>query len=169
MVEQKSYFKDVKAVNGAYFAQGSENLEIENLDLKGDYAFDHCANLKIRNSKLETKDAFWNCKNVILENCEVKGEYFGWNSSNVTLINCTVSSLQGFCYMDGITLKNCKLIDTDRAFEYCSNINAEIKSHVISIKNPISGVITVDSLGELILDDDNVDHCKTTVRVLNEI
>ena len=42
--------------------------------------------------------------------------------------------------------------DTDLAFEY-SEVEAEIKGNIISVKNPKSGTITADSVGEIIWDD----------------
>ena len=42
--------------------------------------------------------------------------------------------------------------DCDLAFEY-SDVEADIKGHVDSIKNPKSGTITVDSVGEIINKD----------------
>ena len=39
--------------------------------------------------------------------------------------------------------------DTDLSFEY-SEVEADVKGHVISIKNPKAGIITVDSVGEII-------------------
>jgi hypothetical protein len=41
--------------------------------------------------------------------------------------------------------------ETDLAFEY-SDVNAEIIGNVVSIKNPKSGMIVVDSVGEIIKD-----------------
>ena len=58
-----------------------------------------------------------------LINCKIVGEYIGWNSKNFTLINCVVESHQGFCYINGLKLINCQLINTDLCFEYCSNIS----------------------------------------------
>ena len=40
----------------------------------------------------------------------------------------------------------------DLAFEY-SEVEADIKGNVDSIKNPKSGTITVDSVGEIINED----------------
>ena len=44
------------------------------------------------------------------------------------------------------------MADTDLSFEY-SDVEADIKGHVVSIKNPRSGNITVDSVGDIIWDD----------------
>ena len=137
--------------NGQYFGMKSENLRIENLNLSGDYCFDGCKNVEIANSKLLSKDAFWNCENVVIKDCFVSGEYFGWNSTNVRLENCVVSSLQGFCYMQNLVLKNCRLIDTTLAFEF-SSVQAQIIGKIGSVKNPLSGKITADEIDEIIID-----------------
>ena len=44
------------------------------------------------------------------------------------------------------------MIDCDLAFEK-SDVEADIISSVISIKNPHSGKIVVESVGEIIMDD----------------
>ena len=128
-----------------------ESLSIENLSLFGDYCFDGCKNVTIKNSKLLSKDAFWNCENILIEDCFIAGEYFGWNSKNVTLKNCKIESLQGFCYMQNLRLQDCELINTTLAFEY-SDVHAEVKGAIDSVKNPSSGLIRAASIGELILD-----------------
>lgn len=137
--------------NGQYFGMKSENLRIQNLNLSGDYCFDGCKNVEISDSKLLSKDAFWNCENVVIKDCFVSGEYFGWNSTNVRLENCVVSSLQGFCYMQNLVLKNCRLIDTTLAFEF-SSVQAQIIGKICSVKNPLSGKITADEIDEIIID-----------------
>lgn len=153
----------VEVKNGAYFGMGSKNLKANKLVLQGNYAFDGCEDVLIENSDLDTKDAFWNCKKVTLRNCRVKGEYFGWNSEDVTLINCRIESHQGFCYMKNVKLIGCEVVNSDLTFEYCSNIDAEILTHLDSVKNPISGKIKAKSIGSVILDDDEVDHSLTEI------
>lgn len=44
------------------------------------------------------------------------------------------------------------MIDTDLAFEY-SDVEASVKGHILSVKNPKSGVIQADSVGEIIRED----------------
>ena len=155
-----------KVRNGNYLFMGSKYIKVEELDLEGNYAFDGCQNVIVKNSRLLTKDAFWNCKHVVLENCYIEGEYFGWNSEDVTLIDCEVHSLQGFCYMKGVRLVRCKLIDTTLSFEYCSNIDAEVLTAIDSVKNPISGKIVCKGIGDLIRDDERIDQSKTEIIIL---
>lgn len=149
---------------GDYFAMNSKNIVIDNLHLTGNYAFDGVKNIEVHNSKLLSKDAFWNCENVTVHDSLIIGEYLGWNSKNLTFINCTIESLQGLCYVENLVLINCKLLNTALAFEY-STVNAEIVSHIDSIKNPISGTIKAKSIGEIILDGSKIDPSQTTIRL----
>lgn len=137
---------------GNYFGMGSSNIEIDDMTLVGNYSFDGGKNITIRNSKLLSKDAFWNCENVTVYDSFISGQYFGWNAKNVTLINCTVESDQGMCYMDNIVMKDCRLLNTDLAFEY-STVDAQIKGSIDSVKNPIKGQIKADQIGEVIFDN----------------
>ena len=147
---------------GDYFAMNCTGAEIDRLELAGNYSFDGCRDLLIRNSRLLSKDAFWNCENVTVTDSFISGEYFGWNSRNITLENCTVESLQGFCYIENLVMRNCKLINTTLAFEY-STVDAEIVSHIDSVKNPSGGRICAPSVGELILDPERIDPDATEI------
>lgn len=141
---------------------GSSNMEIEGLTLDGNYSFDGCKNVTIRNSHLLSKDAFWNCENITVYDSFVSGEYFGWNAKNVTLINCTIESEQGFCYMENLVMKDCKLLNTNLAFEY-STVDVEINSNIDSVKNPIHGRIIADHINEIIFDNDEMKPEDTTI------
>lgn len=156
--------KNVTA-KGDYFGMNSSNIEIENFTLYGNYSFDGCKNLTIKNAKLLSKDAFWNSENVTVYDSFITGEYLGWNAKNLTLINCTISSLQGLCYIENLTLKNCKLLDTTLAFEYSTNIDAEVTSTIQSIINPSSGTIKAKAIKEIILESDKIDPSKTKIIV----
>ena len=143
--------KNISA-KGDYFAMGSKNIKVDGLNLVGNYSFDSCSNIEIKNAKMISKDSFWNCENVVIENSYISGEYIGWNSKNVTFINCTIESLQGFCYMENLVLKNCRLLNTTLAFEY-STVDADVITSIDSIKNPISGKIVANKIDEIIFDD----------------
>lgn len=145
---------DVQA-RGDYFAMNCENIEIQNFELVGNYSFDGVKHMTMKNAKLLSKDAFWNTDQVTVYDSFISGEYLGWNAKNLTLINCTVESLQGMCYIDNLVMKNCKLINTTLAFEY-STVEADICSHIDSVINPTSGTITADSIGKLILEKDRI-------------
>ena len=134
-----------------YFLMRSQNIVLDNFKLTGKYSFQYDENLTITNSELNTKDAFWHAKNVTVKDTVINGEYLGWYSENLTLINCTIKGTQPLCYCKGLKLVNCKMIDCDLAFER-SEADAVITTPVISIKNPLSGRITVPSVGEIIRD-----------------
>lgn len=153
--------KNVTA-NGNYLGMGCKNIVADGFTLTGDYCFDGVKNAAFKNCKLISKDAFWNSKNVVITDSFISGEYFGWNSENVTLVNCTVESLQGFCYIKNLKMINCRLINTDRAFEY-STVDVEIVGSVDSITNPLGGKIVADGVGELIRNDPEVDLTKTEI------
>lgn len=139
-------------IESAYFLLDTKNVAIENLKLKGKYSFQYTENITVKNSVLDTKDAFWHSKNLTVENSIVKGEYLGWFSEGLTLINCHISGTQPLCYCKGLKLINCTMEDTDLSFEY-SEVEAEISGNIISVKNPKSGYIHADSIGDIILED----------------
>ena len=150
---------------GDYFGFHSENVEVNGFGLDGNYCFDSAKNVVVRNAHLNSKDAFWNCENVTCINCTIIGEYLGWHSKNLNFINCTIESNQGLCYINGLRMINCRLIKTDLCFEYCYNIDAEITTHIDSIKNPYYGRIHADSIGEIIFDDPKIDPNLTKIIV----
>ena len=147
--------KGVKITNSTidsmYFLFESKDVEIDNLSMSGKYSFQYMKNVYIKNSTLDTKDAFWHSKNVTVEDSVVKGEYLGWFSENLTFINCKITGTQPLCYCKNLKLINCTMEDTDLSFEY-SDVEADIKGHIISVKNPKSGVIAADSIGEIVTE-----------------
>lgn len=147
---------------GDYFAMNCKNVKAENFTLVGNYSFDGGENIEIRNSRMLSKDSFWNADNVTVYDSFISGEYLGWNSRNITLVNCTVESLQGMCYIDNLVMKNCRLINTNLAFEY-SRADVEIIGQVDSVFNPEGGIIRADRIGELIMDGRRVKIDQTKI------
>ena len=84
---------------------------------------------------------------------------------NLTFINCIIESLQGFCYIENLKLVNCQLIKTSLAFEYCKNIDIEVKGKIDSIKNPYNGKIKALEIEELIFDDNKINPLNTEIIV----
>ena len=157
--------KDVKVKNGDYIFKNSENIKIDNLKLQGNYGFQYAKNVEIRNSHLASKDAFWNTENVTVYDSVIDGEYLGWHSKNLRLVNCIIGGTQPLCYAHNLVMENCKMNeDADLAFEY-STLKAEINSPITSVKNPSSGEIIAQNIGELIFDEHckNPGACKVTV------
>lgn len=158
--------KNVTA-NGEYFAMGSSDMEIDGLSLVGNYSFDGVRNLTIRNARMRTRDAFWNSENVTVYDSFISGAYLGWNAKNVTLINCTIESLQGMCYMENVVLQDCKLINTNLAFEY-STVDATVIGGIDSVKNPYAGTIRAEKIGEVVFDNPEMKAEDTEILLINE-
>lgn len=151
-------------IESQYLFFMSENITASNITMKGKYSFQYTKDVVIKDSRLDTKDAFWHSKNARVENSVVKGEYLGWFSEGLTLINCHISGTQPLCYCKDLTLINCTMENTDLSFEY-SDVNADISGYVMSVKNPRSGHITADGIGQIIREDSIMDStCKITVR-----
>lgn len=127
----------------------SVGLQLQNTELHGKYSFQYARDVEIENCVLDTKDAFWHSKNVTVTDSLVKGEYLGWYSDRLTLVRCKIIGTQPLCYCTNLTLIDCETEDADLAFEY-SDVNADIRGSIDSVKNPKSGRITADAIGEII-------------------
>ncbi|MCM1529517.1 MAG: DUF3737 family protein [Alistipes sp.] len=141
-------------VSGEYFMMRSSEIKFRNVTLHGKYSFQYVENCEFDCCDFDTKDAFWHGKNIIVRDSVIKGEYFAWYSDGLTLINCKISGTQPFCYCRNLKLVNCELTDADLSFEK-SEVDADITTPVVSIKNPASGTIRVPSVGEVIMTDVN--------------
>lgn len=139
-----------------YFMMRSEKLLFSGVKLNGKYSFQYIMDSVFDNCEFDTKDAFWHAKNVTVRNSIVKGEYLAWYCENVTFENCEITGTQPLCYCKGLKLVNCAMYGTDLCFEK-SDVEADITTPVISIKNPRSGHICVPSVGEVIMDDEKAD------------
>lgn len=143
--------KNTTAVS-KYFMMRSENITFEKVNFRGKYSFQYIQNATFTNCVLDTKDAFWHAENVLVRDSIIKGEYLAWYSNGLTLENCRIIGTQPLCYCKNLRLIRCEMIDTDLSFEK-SEVNAEIITPVLSIKNPKKGQIILPSVGELIQDD----------------
>lgn len=149
---RKICMEDTTAVS-EYFMMRSENLTFGRVQLQGKYSFQYIKNAVFEDCVFDTKDAFWHGENITIRNSTIKGEYLAWYSNGLTLINCKIIGTQPFCYCRNLKLIDCEMLETDLAFEK-SQVDATILTKVDSIKNPLSGQITVPDVGELILDND---------------
>lgn len=145
-----------------YFMMRSSGISFENVELKGKYSFQYITDSVFENCRFDTKDAFWHARNVIIKNSIVKGEYLAWYSEGLTLENCKIIGTQPLCYCKNLRLINCEMIGTDLCFEK-SEVYAEINSGIISIKNPKSGHISAENVGEIIMDDPDA-RCSFAIR-----
>lgn len=140
------------SAEGEYFMLRLRDFQLEDVRFKGKYSFQYSENGVLKHCELDTKDAFWHSKNVMVEDCTVRGEYLAWYAENLTMIRCRIIGTQPFCYCKNLKLIDCEMIDADLAFEK-SDVEATVKTPVISIKNPASGTVRVPAVRELILTD----------------
>ena len=145
--------KDCQIERADYVFMHCENIVLENVKLQGNYGFQYAKNVVIKNCILNSKDSFWEAENVEVYDSVINGEYLAWYSKNLKLVRCHITETQPLCYCEGLVMEDCTFgSDCDLAFEY-SDVEATVKGHVVSIKNPRSGHIHVGSVGEIIIDE----------------
>lgn len=149
----------------------SDNIDIENTKMHGIKALRECSDIIIKNSDIISPEFGWSAKNITMQDSAANSEYFMMRAENIKFSkveftgkysfqyikdavfeNCKIIGTQPFCYCKNLKLINCEMIDTDLCFEK-SEVNANITTSVISIKNPLSGKIVVPLVGEIIRDD----------------
>lgn len=140
------------SIHSSYLFLDSKEITLKDVNMSGKYSFQYVENMTITDSYLDTKDAFWHSKNVTVKNTTVKGEYLGWFSEGLTLIGCTIIGTQPLCYCKDLKLIDCTMEGCDLSFEY-SEVEADIKGNVDSVKNPKSGMIISDAVGEVVRED----------------
>lgn len=150
-------------LQGEYPLFECSNVDIEGLHMKGKYSFQYVENMTIRNSVLDTKDAFWHSKHVTVYDSVVKGEYLGWYAENLKFVRCKIIGTQPLCYCKGLVLEDCTMEKTDLSFER-SEVDAEVSGAIVSVKNPASGRIVADSIGELIMEPEYSDASQVEIR-----
>ncbi len=123
-------------ISSEYVFLMATDIYMDNVDFKGKYSFQYVKNALIENSALDTKDAFWHSCNVTVKNSVVKGEY----------------------------LIDCEMENTDFSFEY-SDVDATVRGDIVSVKNPRSGKIVADSIGEIIYTDDSKYDCEAEIAI----
>lgn len=144
--------KNVSIQNADYLFMHSTDIDIEDYRQDGNYSFQYAKNVVIRNAVINSKDSFWESEDCTLYDCEINGEYLAWYSKNLRLVRCHITGSQPLCYCENLVMEECTFgDDADLALEY-SSVEAAINGHLISIKNPTSGHVTVDSIGEIIID-----------------
>jgi hypothetical protein len=126
------------------------DVTADNLNMTAKYSFQYTENMVIRNSVLKTKDAFWHTRNVTVTDSVIDGEYLGWYSEGLTLIRCRIIGTQPLCYAKDLTIKDCTMEGCDFSFER-SSVNADVCGNILSVKDPLSGHITAESIGDIIM------------------
>jgi hypothetical protein len=154
-------------INAQYLFFECRDMNISELEMSGKYSFQYVENLTIRNSVLNTKDAFWHAKNVTVEDSIIVGEYLAWYSENLTLIRCKIVGTQPLCYCRGLVMRDCVMENTDLSFEN-SDVDVTVKGEIMSVKNPMSGRIRSDGIGELIWDEKHKQRSTCTLEKIIE-
>ena len=145
--------RNVTTADANYIFMHCENVDIDGYRLQGNYSFQYAKNVVIRNADLQTKDAFWESEDVTVYDSVINGEFLGWYAKNLKLVRCHIGGTQPLCYCENLILEDCTFeADADLAFEY-SSVQATVKGHVTSVKNPRTGYIRAGSIGEVILDE----------------
>lgn len=144
--------REVEAAKADYIFMHCSDIDIDGFKLQGNYSFQYARNVVIRGAVLDTKDAFWESENVTVYDSRISGEYLGWYSRGLHLVNCVIGGSQPLCYCSGLVLENCRFeADADLAFEY-SSVEATVLGRIPSVKNPRTGFVKADEIGEVILD-----------------
>ena len=145
--------RNCKIQKADYLFMHSNNINISDYRQDGNYSFQYSKNVEIHNALLNSKDSFWDSENCTIYGSEINGEYLGWYSKNLRLVRCRITGTQPLCYCENLILEDCTFgDDADLAFEY-STVQATVNGHIVSVKNPTSGNIKADSIGEIILDE----------------
>lgn len=147
------HLKNVQIGKCDYLFMHSHDIEIEDYKQDGNYSFQYAKNVVIRNAIINSKDSFWESENCTIYDSEINGEYLGWYAKNLRLVRCHITGEQPLCYCENLILEDCTMgDDANLAFEY-SSVEACVKGHIVSVKNPSTGHITADSIGEVIIDE----------------
>lgn len=144
--------EDARAARADYIFMHCHDVKIKNFQLDGNYSFQWSRNVEIHDSVLNTKDAFWETDNVSVYDSVINGEFLGWHSRGLKLVRCHITGGQPLCYAEDLVLEDCTFgEDANLALEY-SSVQATIRGHIPSVKNPKTGFIRAGSIGEIILD-----------------
>ena len=143
-------------LSGEYAFLHAQNITADRMQFSGKYSFQYTQNVTITNSVLKTKDAFWHSKNVTVCDSVIEGEYLGWYAENLRLVRCHIKGTQPLCYARGLILEDCTMEEADLAFEK-SELFANIKGTVTSIKAPAKGSITADAIGDILPENDGTE------------
>jgi len=144
--------RKVEVANADYIFFHCSDIDIEDYRQDGNYSFQYCSNVTVRNAVINSRDAFWETDNVTVYDSVLNGEFLGWHSRNLRLVRCRINGTQPLCYCHGLVMEDCTMGDEcDLAFED-SDLNATVKSGIVSVKNPRTGSLRALAIGEVILD-----------------
>ena len=164
----KGLYVENCTINSQYLFFECKDMDIQKLKMTGKYSFQYIENVTIKNSNFKTKDAFWHAKDVTVYDTVLEGEYLGWYSENLRLVRCHIKGTQPLCYCKGLILEDCTMEDTDLSFEN-SEVEADVRGDIVSVKNPISGYVKADSIGEIIWDEKHKARSTCEIKVVQTV
>ena len=141
----------------------SLNVTVDGSELNGKYMLQYSDNIKIFNTTIVSRDLFWNSKNIYCKNCKLVGVFLAWYTENCVFENCHIDSDMPLFYCKKLKLINCTMSTCVLGFEY-SDVDADIKGHVDSVRNVLSGKIVVDSIGKYVHDEFG-QECKGIIEI----
>lgn len=150
-------------IHAAYLLHKSSNVRLNNVEVRGHFSFQYADGLQVGNCHISSNDSFRYSKNVTVVDSIIRGSCIGWYSENLTLIGCKIVGKHPLCHCKNLKLIDCVMEDSVQAFEG-SDVKASITGHVDSIKNPLSGKIVADAIGDIIMDEDQNSTCKIQIR-----
>ena len=133
------------------------------MEVRGDFSFQYVDILHAGNCYIHSNEAFRYSKNVTVADSVIRGTCIGWYSENLTLIGCKIIGKYPLCHCKNLKLIDCVMEDAVQAFDG-SDVKASISGHVASVKNPLSGKIVADAIGEVLMDEGKESTCKIQIR-----
>lgn len=150
-------------IHAAYLLHKSANIRLNNVEVRGDFSFQYADGLHVGNCFINSNEAFRYSKNVTVVDSVLRGGCLGWYTENLTLIGCKIIGNHPLCHCKNLKLIDCVMENAIYAFEG-SDVRASITGHVDCIKNPLSGKIVADTIGEVIMAEDHECFCKIEIR-----
>ena len=131
--------------------------------MRGVKALRESHDITLKNCDIVSPEFGWRCGNVNVCDTTLESEYPFFESSNITLEKFTLKGKYSFQYVTDSVIRD-SVLNTKDSFEY-SDVNADIRGSVLSVKNPHSGRIVADSVGEIISGNSVMDNnCEIVIR-----
>lgn len=110
------------------------DISVNNCSFSLRYPLWHAVDFQLKNSSMDelTRAPIWYSRNGVLENCKITGVKCLRECDNIEVRNCSATSAKF-----GWKCRDIKISD----------------SNIDSVKNPQSGIIKADSVGEIIFED----------------
>lgn len=147
------------------------DVRLSGCGLMGIKALRECDRTELEDCTVSSTEFGWFCRGMRISSCRLSGEYpflmssgiaadgLEMNSkysfqyvSDVNISNSVLNTKDAFWHGRNVTVTDSEMHGADLAFEY-SDVTARLRGGLVSVKNPISGMIEAESIGEIILDE----------------